>query len=437
MSRNSRDEYLITMRSRYARQPSRGRRSRVIDEFCEVTGHERKYAIKLLSGRRGPKAPTRASKPPGRPPAYGAAEKEVLLAIWRDAEMPCGKRLVAMLVDWLPYYERRHGALPAATRERLLGVSAATTDRLLKESKVLHNPKRKLGVKNAAVRAAVPVRAANWDVQEPGWIEADTVALCGGSLADSFVWALCATDIHTGWTEARAIWNRGQENTLNALKAVENSLPFAMKGIDTDNGSEFLNWHVVTHYADAPVVVEQTRSRPYHKNDQAHVEQKNWTHVRQLMGYERYGYQALAEPINGLLAYWSLWKNFYHPTMRQVSRERENGKLHRRHEKRARTPWSRVIEIAHLNDPRLEALNALKNAMDPFEAKERIEGWLGWIHQLRAALDEAWNRGENVEAAAKAFGPCPWLRYAPPGTGAKPEEEPHETTEKERRAQVA
>lgn len=244
MSQKSRDEYLATMKARYQRMGSRRARGALLSEFCEVTGHERKYANKLLSGRRGAGAST--GGPRGRPPSYGVEELDVLRRIWSQAEMPCGKRLVAMLPDWLGPYERRYGALGQAAGERLLRMSAATADRLLQGDKVGGGSKRKLGVKNAAVRAAVPVRAESWDVRTAGWIEADTVALCGGSVSDSFVWALTATDVHTGWTEARGIWNKGAQVSHEALQDIEKSLPFSMLGIDTDNGSEFLNWHVIS-----------------------------------------------------------------------------------------------------------------------------------------------------------------------------------------------
>ena len=180
--------------------------------------------------------------------------------------MPCGKRLVAMLADWLGPYERVHGTLESESRKRLLKMSAATADRLLQAHKVQG----------------------------------------GASMSESFVWALSATDVFSGWPEVRAIWNRGQEVTLKALEEMELSFPFRLRGIDTDNGSEFLNWHVVTHFANRPIRVEQTRSRPYQKNDQARIEQKNWTHVRQLMGYDRFGHRELVDPINGLLRYLDL-----------------------------------------------------------------------------------------------------------------------------------
>jgi len=429
MSRESRDEYLAKMKARYQRAQTRRARSALLNEFCEVTGHERKYANKLLSGRRGCSC-AGAGKTRGRPKSYGAKELEVLRSIWRHAEMPCGKRLVAMLPDWLAPYESRYGAMESGSRGRLLAMSAATADRLLQADKVGGGSQRKLGVKNAAVRAAVPIRSECWDAQSPGWIEADTVALGGSSMSDNFVWALTATDVHTGWTEARGIWNRGAKATREALQDIEENLPFTMLGIDTDNGSEFLNWHVISHYADRDVRVEQTRSRPYQKNDQARIEQKNWTHVRQLLGYERYSHKELVAPINGLLEYWGLWKNLYHPTMRQVERSREGGKLTRRHEKRAQTPLSRLKENpSGILGDRLQTLETAKKLMDPFIAKETIEDWLDWINRLRNHLNEAQSQGEDTEQAAAAFGPCPWLRSAPPGTGS----ETNETNEKERR----
>jgi hypothetical protein len=415
MSRRSRDEYLLKMRGRYARMEAKRARGALLDEFCEVTGHERKYATKLLGGRRDPGSGGRGR---GRPPRYGDAEREVIAAIWRACEQPCGKRLRSAIKEWLPHYERREGRLSPRLRANVLAISPAAIDRLLAPAKVSGGGKARLAPKaNAAVKAVIAVRAESWDVAGPGWMEADTVALCGGSMSGDFGWALTGTDVGTGWTEARATWNRGQYGVCERFVEIESALPFALLGVDTDNGGEFLNWHLVAHFADREVAIEQTRSRPYHKNDQAYVEQKNYTHVRALLGYGRLGHRELVEPLNGLLAYWSLWNNLYSPTMRQIERRREKGgRVVRRHEKTPKTPCERLLEAGCQRGVAAK-LRAARRAMDPFEAKEIIEAWLGWIWELAADLDVAQAAGDDPAELAAAR-PCPWRRYAQPGAWA-------------------
>lgn len=412
MSHQARDEYLEKMRERYARRPGRQARSALLDEFCTVTGHERKYATKLLGGQRR-KTPGQTRR--GRPPIYGDAEKQVIKNIWKASEQPCGKRLKITIREWLPAYEKRHGNLDDDVRRRVLTISPAQLDRLLADEKVSRSDRYRPGLKaNAAVKAAVPIRAESWDTNEPGWTEADTVALCGGSMLGDFAWALTCTDIATGWTEARATWNRGQHGVCEAFRRIEQVLPFELKGVDTDNGGEFLNWHLVGHFADREVKVEQTRSRPYHKNDQAHVEQKNYTHVRALLGYDRIGYAEVVASLDRLLAYWSQWNNLYSPTMRQVERRREKGgRVVRRHEKEPKTPCARVLESGTCHPGMAEALEEMRRTMDPFEAKEAIERWLRELWELVAKMNRAQNAGEDPAEVAAAW-QCPGLRSAPP-----------------------
>ncbi len=410
MSQNTRNEYLEKMRERYFRMTGRVARSKLLDEFCEVTGHERKYATKLL-GRKRCKNPGLTRR--GRPPTYGEAEKIVIKAIWIGCEQPCGKRLKPALRDWLPAYEKREGLLDDGVRQRVLRISPAQIDRLLASEKINSKAKYRPGLKaNAAVKATIPIRAENWNTDEPGWTEADTVALCGGSMQGDFVWALTCTDIATGWTEARATWNRGQHGVCEAFKRIEGALPFSLKGVDTDNGGEFLNWHLVSHFADREVKIEQTRSRPYHKNDQAHIEQKNYTHVRALLGYDRIGYVEITDSLDRLLAYWSLWNNLYSPTMRQVAKRREKGgKVVRTHEKNPKTPCQRVLE-SDCSEEVSKALKQLQKQIDPFEGKERIEKWLSKIWELVGKMNRAQNEGEDTSEMAAAW-QCPGLRYAP------------------------
>ena len=417
MSRSTRDEYLQKMRCRYRRYTGKPAKGRLLDEFCLVTGHERKYATKLLSGRRGPTgsadgAPSRG----GRPPTYEAEVVGVVFEIWKHSEQPCGKRLRPMLRPWLPYYERRYGTLPAGVREGVLAISAAQIDRVLAPRKVGAGVVcRRTPKANAAIKALVPVRAECWDAREPGWIEADTVAHCGGDMGGSFLWSLTATDIFSGWTEVRATWNRGRHGVCAAFAAIETSLPFALLGVDTDNGGEFLNYHLHHHFTGRGKPVEMTRSRPYHKNDQAHVEQKNSTHVRQLLGFERLGHDLMVPMVDELLEAWSIWRNAFTTTFKQIGKKRVGSKTVRHHEKVPKTPCQRLIDYREGSGEKAGAavLGAWRKLHDPFELKDWIEERLGVIWKLDAALILAQSEGEtDLEGVAAPF-LRGLLRYAP------------------------
>ena len=200
----------------------------------------------------------------------------------------------------------------------------------------------------------------------------------------SFIWSLSMTDIFSGWTEIRSVWNRGQHGVCERFRQIEGNLPFQIKGVDTDNGGEFLNWHFHSYFKERLESVELTRSRPYHKNDQAHIEQKNYTHVRQLLGYDRLDNEGLVEVINKLLVKWSLWSNLYCSTMKQIEKRREGNRQIRRHEKHPKPPCERLIEHWETKEQKakVKLLRELYKAHDPIEMKEEIEKGLRKINKL-------------------------------------------------------
>ncbi len=405
MSRNTRDEYLEKMRERYRRRPAKSARNALLDEFCEVTGHERKYANKLLRRLRGPgRRGASAGKKRGSPKTYDDDVVEVLFEIWKYSEQPCGKRLAPMLPDWLPCFEVHHGALSDATRANVLSISPAQIDRVLAAKKVGISLRRRRTPKaNAALKKLVPIRAENWDAKQPGWLEADTVAHCGGEMGGSFIWSLTATDIYSGWTEVRPSWNRGQHSVCEAFTAIEQHLPFVILGVDTDNGGEFLNWHLLGYFTKREPSVVMTRSRSYHKNDQAHVEQKNSTHVRQLLGHDRLGYEPVKELMDGLLEAWCVWRNCYTTSFKQIENRREGSRTIRRHEKVPQTPCQRLIDYCRSvgDDTTADALETQRRLIDPITLKAWIEKRLEQIWKLDSKLKAAESDGEiNLEGVA-------------------------------------
>jgi hypothetical protein len=405
MSQPTCNEYLEKMRDRYRRYSGKLAKTKLLDEFCQITGHERKYANKLLKRLRGPKRKGGLPpKQPGREKTYTPEVVGIVFEIWKHSEQPCGKRLAPMLKEWLPFYEKHYGTLAAAVGESVLSISPAQIDRVLAPKKVRFGViNRRTPKTNAAIKALVPIRAECWNAKEPGWLEADTVAHCGGDMKESFLWSLTATDIFSGWTEVRASWNRGQHSVCAAFGAIERHLPFTILGVDTDNGGEFLNYHLHHHFTGRERPVSMTRSRPYQKNDQAHVEQKNATHVRQLLGHDRLGHHLLIKPVFELLEAWSVWRNCFTTTFKQISKRREGSKTIRVHEKVPRTPCERLIGYCREvgDGTTADALDAWRGLHDPFELKQWIEKRLKVIWKLDAALTIAESAGEtNLEGVA-------------------------------------
>jgi hypothetical protein len=369
MSQEMKTEWLPKVRIRYARRNREGK-SRILDELCEDHGYDRKYAIKLLSD--GLPRPS-GHKRPGPEPQYGSIES-IVRQIWLSAEQPCGKRLVPILRQWLPFYERRFERLSARSRRLVKQVSAATLDRLLAGARAENPGRGRCGTKpGSLLKTAIPIRTGTWDLTQPGYLEADSVAHCGASLAGDFIWSLTYTDIFSGWTEGRAVWNKGAAGVLSATEDVENGLPFALLGFDCDNGGEFLNHHLWTYLAKRESPVEFTRSRPYHSDDNAHVEQKNWTWPRQLLGYSRLENRELVAPIYAIYKeVWGPLQNFFLPCLKLKRKWREGSHWRKRYEK-PETAYQRLRELESLAPKQRRHLRDLYKSLDPFELKEDLE----------------------------------------------------------------
>jgi hypothetical protein len=375
--RKSKREYLLAIWDRYQRVGRRFK-SKILDEFCAVCGYTRKYAIGLLKRK-----PRQRSKKPGPPRQYGAWVLAPLKVIWLACEQLCSKRLKAALPLWLPFYEQEYGALAEPVRQKLLRMSAATIDRLLKKERARYPGKGLCGTRpGGRLKHQIPIRTDNDDVDRPGYLEADTVAHCGNSLAGDFVWSVTFTDIYTQWTENRAVWNKGAEGVLQQVKEVEAGLAFELLGFDVDNGSEFLAFHLWRYLLDRPRPVPLTRSRPYRKNDRAHVEQKNWTHVRQLLGYQRLDQPELVPLINDLYRTWGLLHNFFCPNLKLLSKTRKGAKTVRKYSP-PQTPYQRLLESEHLSQDQKQKLQDQFQKLNPLQLKKRIE------QQLKIVFNKA------------------------------------------------
>ena len=365
MSLQSKREYLGQIRSRY-RRAGRVYKSKIPDEYGQVCGYDRKDAIKRLAADS-----LRPRRKAGRKPRY---DKELLLPVlkrvWLASDQMCSKRLRAALPKWLPH----RSPLSAASRAQLLALSPATLDRLLQPLRVRYPGKGLGGTKpGTRLKHHLPLRTGHWDITRPGFIEADTVAHGGNSLAGNFVWRLVFTDIFSGWTQLWAVWNKGAAGIQEQIAAWEKQTPFALEGFDCYNGSEFLNYPLLNYFTQRDQPVAFTRSRAYHKNDNAHVEQKNWTQVRQWLGWERLEDPQLVALINDLYRVeWSAYQNFFCPSMKLASKVRVRSRYVKRDDP-PQTPYERRRQSPTVSAENKNRLQADYAHFNPFVLKKIIE----------------------------------------------------------------
>jgi transposase InsO family protein len=369
-------EYLRAIYVRY-QKANRKSKNVILSEFCANTGYHRKYAIRLLNGAEPEKRqrPTRR-----RGVSYSPETLSVLTAVWEAAGYPWSVRLKALLPLWMPWI-RKHFRLRRGVEEGLLKISPRQIDRRLKAEK--SQRRRRLYGRTKPgylLKHQIPVKTDRWDVQNPGFTEVDLVSHSGNSASGEFGHTLNVTDIHTTWTESRAVLGRGEEAVQRALNAIAEELPFRLRGVDSDNGSEFINWHLKRWCEQKEI--QLTRGRPYKKDDNAHIEQKNWTHVRKLLGWERYDTHEAIEAINNLYRQeLRLWLNLFLPSVKLLKKVRVGSKVWRLYDG-PRTPFERVRACAQADREQVEQLEKLRKGLDPFQLAKVIEGKLNRIYRL-------------------------------------------------------
>jgi hypothetical protein len=372
MSPRSKKEYIEAVFLRYKKAPYK-EKTIILDEFCATCGYHRKHAIRLL--RRFKRFIKPKAKKRGRAPVYHPETiLKPLKQIWLAANLPCSKRLKAILPLWLPGYVQSFGNLPSEVSQALQSISAATIDRFLHPVRIQYQTRGRTTTKpGTLLRKHIPIKTNQWDESRPGFLEADTVAHCGLSLSGMFAYTIDCVDIATGWSEQRAVWGKGETGVLEQIKQIEKSLPFPLLGFDSDNGSEFLNHHLLKHFALRKRPVQFTRSRPYHKDDNAHVEQKNWTHVRQWLGYQRLENPKVVPLLNDLYRQeWRLFHNFFCPSMKLLSKERVGSKTLKRHDP-PKTPYQRIMESPHILPNAKHDLSKQLEKLNPFVLREAME----------------------------------------------------------------
>jgi hypothetical protein len=371
MSLNAKREYLARIHGRY-RRAGRLYKRRILDEFCLNCGYHRKAALRLL--HRSP-AKARQKRPGPKLLYVPAVLLPVLKAIWLASDQLCSKLLKVALPEWLECYEHRQGPLSTDVKGKLLAISPAQIDRLLRPLRVRYPHQGITGTRpGTLLRRQVPTRGGPPDTSRPGSVEADTVAHCGDTTAGDYVNSLTFTELFSGWTENRAVWNKGAGAVLMHLKALEATVPFTMKDFHTDNGTEFLNWALHRHLTSRAVTMPWTRSRAYRKNDNAHCEQKNWTHVRQLFGHDRFEHPELVPLMNGLYAKeWSQFTNHFRPTFKLLKRDKRGSKTVRIYEQTPQTPYQRLMASPVIPDETKQWLRLEHEGLDPFALKKAIE----------------------------------------------------------------
>jgi hypothetical protein len=353
------------MRERYE-QAKPAAKGPLLDEICTLTGYHRKAVIRLL---RRP-ATTRPRRPRGRQLAYGPEVVVALRAIWTAAGYPWSVRLKALLPAWVPWARRRL-RLTAATEQALLRISARQIDRRLQADKRTLRTRMYGRTKpGTLLKHHIPVQTERWNVHEPGFTEIDLVSHSGDSADGEFLHSLNVTDIHTTWVETRAVLGKSQERVRQALETIAGALPFALRGIDSDNGSEFINDHLY-RYCRARAI-QFTRGRPYKKDDNAHIEQKNWTHVRKVVGYDRYDSTLALAALNALYADLRLLQNLWLPSVKLVTKTRIGSRLRRVYDP-PQTPLDRVRACPTADAAKVAALSQLQATLDPFVLAARID----------------------------------------------------------------
>jgi hypothetical protein len=379
MSHRSRWEYFRAIYARYRRADRKLKRV-ILNEFCANTRYHRKYAIRLLNGAPPSRFRPERVRRRVRSPSYGPVVMSVLQAVWEAAGYPWSVRLKALLPLWMPWVRKRF-RVSADVERQLLAISARQVDRRLRERKRRLKRQRYGGTRpGLLLKHQIAVKTDAWDVRVPGFTEVDLVSHSGNRATGEFAYSLNLTDLHTTWTETRAVLGKGEAGVLAAFDQLAASLPFRLLGIDSDNGSEFINWQVGRWCATHDV--HFTRSRPYKKDDNAHIEQKNWTHVRKLLAWDRYDTPQAVEAINDLYRHeLRLWMNLFQPSVKLLRKVRVGSKLRRQYGP-AETPLDRVLASKGIDPQRAAELRALRQRLDPFELARAIDRKLERIYAL-------------------------------------------------------
>lgn len=368
MTNRLKKDYINVLRERYKKAKKR-EKTQLLDIICDNGKIHRKYANRVLNGVcELPKSKR------GRKPRYSPECLYHLKNLFKSMNYVCAVKMKAAIPYWISYYEDEF--LTEEIKTQLLEMSASTIERFLKGHKARLRRYANGGTVSTQsyMKRKIPIRDINYNITEPGHFEADTVAHCGNSLLGSFVWSVTMTDIYSGWTENRAIWNKGSHGVMEAVKSIEHSLVLDFKSLHTDNGSEFLAGALDRYINDYSRTrkIKWTRSRPKRSNDACHVEQKNWTHVRETFGYERYNKYEHVFAMNDIYENEQrLLYNFFIPTLKLKSKTRIGSRYSRIYSK-PQTPYQRLMESEAVTLDQKERLQRIYKNLNPFKLRANL-----------------------------------------------------------------
>lgn len=378
VTRESIKEYAEAIRDRY-RSGKKREKGKILDEFTKATALHRKAAIRLLN--RG--SPVASKKRSGRPRRYGIKAAEALRTMWEASDRLCSKRLHPFLPEFIQVLRRcGESKITAELEVEICRMSPATIDRLLQPFKQ-KGARRSFSTTKpgSLLRSSIPIRTfADWQENRPGFIEVDLVAHCGESLAGFYLNTLMAVDVATGWSEFVGVWGKGEQRVGTAVHHVRERLPFPLLGLDSDNGSEFINQNLANWCRREKITF--TRSRPYKKNDNCYVEQKNGSIVRRVIGRDRYGSKQAYETLNRIYYLLRLYVNFFQPAMKLVFKTRHGARVHRVYDT-AQTPYQRVLTSGSISEANKARINSTYAILNPVSLLKQINDNVERLWQLR------------------------------------------------------
>lgn len=372
---------LVRVNAARYQKSSKKEKGKILDEFVESTGYRRCYASLLLNRHGRSVRVDRKTTLIGdiskrvrkkREPIYGADVLEAVKKIWANLDFLCGKRLKAVLIETLAKMEAwGEIKVTTSTKQKLKRISAATIDRLLVPERKRLELKSRSGTKpGTLLRSQIQIRtSSDWDENRPGFGEIDLVSHGGGDERGDFAQSLCFTDIASTWSDAVAVRNKAQFHVFTGLQTVRKRLPFKLLGIDSDNGSEFINAHLLNYCREQEIIF--TRSRPYRKNDNCFVEEKNYTLVRRAVGYLRYDTAEEVEILNRLYHYWCLRTNYFLPTMKLIEKTRKGSKVVKRYDS-PKTPFQRLLESKYVPASDKQQLRQVYKELNPAQLTREI-----------------------------------------------------------------
>ena len=383
MNHMAKKELLKEVKPRYLKADKK-EKSKILDELCKSTGYARKYAIKILQA----KFDNDIIKDAGRKKRKSIYTNPVIIAaikVWETLDFPCGARLKPQLLPMIDAMERHKEITVVQKVKNLLKrISAKTLDRKLKKERQIRklDRSRVMTCRGTLLKSSIPIRITNWDTAKLGFAETDTVAHNGGDPSGEFIYSLDIVEIYCGWSEQFAVMGKGEAGVVKAIDEIETGLPFDLLGLDSDSGSEFVNWHMVKYCQSRNLFF--TRSRPDRKNDNAHIEERNNTRVRKLLGFGRFDTMEQLEAINDLYRNeLRLYNNFFLPIMKIVSKEKINNSVCRKKYDEAKTPYQRLMACPQLSQKKKSELKKLYLSLNPVKLKNEIDRKIKKIKSMR------------------------------------------------------